>query len=107
MPGVSFDLVALRAQFPSLASGIAHFDAPGGTQTPRPVGDAMAAVLCGPLSNRGDGAVSERNATAAVAAFRAAYADFLGASPRGIVHGRSATALTLDFARHLAKTWGP
>lgn len=104
---MTLDVAALRKQFPSLDSGIAHFDGPGGTQTPRPVAEAVANALSGPLSNRGDGVASERNATGFVTEFRAAYADFLGADPRGIVYGRSATQLTLDFARHLAKTWGP
>jgi cysteine desulfurase family protein (TIGR01976 family) len=104
----AFDVEALRAEFPSLTSGIAHFDGPGGTQTPRVVGDAIARTLTGPLSNRGaDGPVSETNAEDAVAAFRAAAADLLGADPRGIVYGRSATQLTYDFSRHLAKSWGP
>jgi cysteine desulfurase family protein (TIGR01976 family) len=103
---MTFDVAALRKQFPSLDSGIAHFDGPGGTQTPRSVADAVAGALCAPLSNRGDGVASERNATQFVTRFRAAYADFLGAHPDGIVYGRSATQLTLDFAHHLAKSWG-
>ena len=103
---MTLDLPALRKHFPSLDSGIAHFDGPGGSQTPRPVGDAIASALCGPLSNRGDGVLSERNSTNFVTEFRAACADLLAASPLGIVHGRSATQLTFDFARHLAKTWG-
>ena len=78
---MAFDVVALRKQFPSLRSGIAHFDAPGGTQTPRPVVDAIAATLSGPLSNRGHGVESEANAEHAIAAFRDAFADFLGAEP--------------------------
>jgi cysteine desulfurase family protein (TIGR01976 family) len=105
---MTFDVAALRAEFPSLASGIAHFDGPGGTQTPRAVGDAVSRTLTGPLSNRGpDGPASETNAEEAVAAFRQAGADLLGADPRGIVYGRSATQLTYDFSRHLAKGWGP
>ncbi|HET8598938.1 MAG TPA: cysteine desulfurase-like protein [Segeticoccus sp.] len=103
---MSYDVEALRAHFPSLQSGLAHFDGPGGTQTPREVGEAIARVLTGPLSNRGRVGVSEVNADDAVTAFRAAYADFLGASPRGVVYGRSATQLTYDFSRHLAKGWG-
>ncbi len=102
-----FDVAALRAHFPSLASGIAHFDGPGGTQTPQPVADAIAATITGPLSNRGTGSVSEANADAAVAAFRQAYADLLGVPARGIVHGRSATQLTFDFSRMIAKQWRP
>jgi hypothetical protein len=50
---MAFDVAALRAEFPSLESGIAHFDGPGGTQTPRVVGEAIARTLTGPLSNRG------------------------------------------------------
>ncbi|ERG63123.1 hypothetical protein L332_01470 [Agrococcus pavilionensis RW1] len=101
----ALDVDALRARFPSLASGIAHFDGPGGTQTPAEVGEAIARSLTGPLSNRGSSVASERNADAAVAAFRAAYSDLLAADPRGIVYGRSATQLTYDFSRTLAKQW--
>lgn len=104
---MSFDVTAFRAQFPSLASGLAHFDGPGGTQTPAVVGEAIARTITAPLSNRGTTVASERNAGVAVDEFRAAFADLLGASPRGIVYGRSATQLTYDFSRALAKSWEP
>jgi cysteine desulfurase family protein (TIGR01976 family) len=104
---MSYDVAQLRSHFPSLQSGIAHFDGPGGTQTPREVGEAVAATLTGPLSNRGTGVVSERNADAAVLAFRAAMSDFLGVPANGVVFGRSATQITMDFSRALAKGWGP
>lgn len=100
-----YDVAALRDHFPSLASGVAHFDGPGGTQTPREVGEAVAATLTGPLSNRGTVGRSERNADAVVAAFRSAFADLLGVPANGIVYGRSATALTYDLSRAIAKTW--
>lgn len=102
---MSFDVAELRSHFPSLASGIAHFDGPGGTQTPREVAEAVAATLTSPLSNRGRGALSETNADDAVRAFRDAFADLLGVPADGIVYGRSATQLTYDFARALAKQW--
>ncbi|MFG2575124.1 cysteine desulfurase-like protein [Streptomyces sp. NPDC048481] len=104
---MSLDVVALRSHFPSLAHGFAFFDGPGGTQTPAPVAEAIARTMTGPLSNRGTVSASERNAESAVAGFRAAYADLLGAAANGVVHGRSATQLTYDFSRHLAKTWRP
>ncbi|WP_234544634.1 cysteine desulfurase-like protein [Streptomyces shenzhenensis] len=104
---MAIDLTALRAHFPSLATGLAFFDGPGGTQTPRPVADAIAATLTGPLSNRGTVSPSELNAERAVTDFRAAYADLLHVPANGIVHGRSATQLTYDFSRHLAKDWKP
>ncbi|WP_330348876.1 cysteine desulfurase-like protein [Streptomyces sp. NBC_00582] len=102
---MAIDLTALRAHFPSLDGGLAFFDGPGGTQTPRPVADAITATLTGPLSNRGTVSPSELNAERAVAEFRAAYADLLGVPANGVVHGRSATQLTYDFSRHLAKDW--
>ncbi|WP_120003816.1 cysteine desulfurase-like protein [Nesterenkonia muleiensis] len=101
-----FDLESFRGCFPSLESGVVFLDAPGGTQSPRPVGEAVAATLTGPLSNRGLQSVSELNAENAVGQFRRAYADLLGADPRGVVYGRSATQLTYDFSRHLSRTWG-
>ncbi|MFF5029885.1 cysteine desulfurase-like protein [Streptomyces collinus] len=102
---MAIDVNALRAHFPSLDSGLAFFDGPGGTQTPRPVADAIAATLTGPLANRGATSPSELNAEHTVVAFRSAYADLLGMPADGIVHGRSATQLTYDFSRHLAKDW--
>ena len=102
---MAIDLTALRAHFPSLDTGLAFFDGPGGTQTPRPVADAIAATLTGPLSNRGTVSPSELNAERAVAEFRTAYADLLNVPADGVVHGRSATQLTYDFSRHLAKGW--
>ena len=102
---MALDLTALRAHFPSLATGLAFFDGPGGTQTPTPVADAIAETLTQPLSNRGPRGESELNAEHAVQDFRAAYADLLHMSAAGVVHGRSATQLTYDFSRHLAKTW--
>ena len=103
---MTYDVGTLRKHFPSLSSGIAHFDGPGGTQTPRAVGEAVASTLTGPLSNRGRSVLSERNADDAVVAFRQAFGDFLGVDPRGVVYGRSATQIVYDFARNLAKQWG-
>lgn len=104
---LTYDVAALRDQFPSLAAGVAHFDGPGGTQTPKVVAEAIAAALMGPLSNRGTVGASELNADSAVAAFRSAYADLLGFPTNGIVYGRSATQLTYDISRAMAKDWSP
>ncbi|WP_327397971.1 cysteine desulfurase-like protein [Streptomyces phaeochromogenes] len=104
---MTYDITALRAQFPALSAGTAHFDGPGGTQTPQPVIRAIAEALAQPLSNRGQGTPGERNAESIVAKARQALADLLGAQPTGIVFGRSATQLTYDFSRALAKTWSP
>jgi cysteine desulfurase family protein (TIGR01976 family) len=103
----TYDVAAVRAHFPSLSGGVAHFDGPGGSQTPDVVARAMHDTLTGPLSNRGSITAAERNADAAVVGARQAVADLLGADPTGIVFGRSMTQLTMDLARTMAKEWGP
>lgn len=101
------DVDMLRSDFPALTQGLAYFDGPGGTQTPRQVGTAIAETLTGPLSNKGTASLPQRNATAAVEEFRRAMSDLLDAPPGGVVYGRSATALTYDVARAMAKDWAP
>lgn len=103
---MTFDVVEFRSQFPALAAGEAYFDGAGGTQTPTVVGEAIAATLRAPLSNRGAGSLASRNAAACVDEFRSAYGDLTGADPAGVVHGRSSTAITFDFARALSRGWG-
>ena len=43
-----YDVAAVRALFPALAGGTAHFDGPGGSQTPAPVAEAVALALGSP-----------------------------------------------------------
>lgn len=105
--GMAYDVERIRSHFPSLVEGAAHFDGPGGSQVPDVVGRAVADTLTSAISNRGVVTSSERRADAVVVAYRQAMADLLGADPRGIVHGRSATTLTYDLARAMAKGWGP
>ncbi len=102
-----YDVERVRAHFPSLTEGAAHFDGPGGSQVPDVVGRAVAETLTSGISNRGTATPSERRADAVVTQCRAALGDLLGADPRGIVFGRSATSLTYDLARAMAKDWGP
>src|SRR4051794_16444445 len=104
---MSYDVAAVRAHFPALRSGTAHFDGPGGTQVPESVGRAVAETLTASIANRGATTAAERRAEDVVQGTRAALADLLGADQRGVVFGRSATALTFDLARTLAAGWGP
>jgi len=100
-----FDVSAVRSQIAALASGVAFFDGPGGSQVPNVVADAIRDALASPISNRGLVTEAERNADAIVAGARAAMADLLGADAGGVVFGRSMTQLTYDFARTLARSW--
>src|SRR3954468_17144186 len=102
-----YDVAKVRAHFPALESGLAFFDGPGGSQTPDVVAEAVRATLVGPLSNRGELTTAQENAERAVLGAREALADLLGATPDGIVWGRSFTQLTMDLSRTMAKEWGP
>ncbi|SOD94957.1 cysteine desulfurase-like protein [Blastococcus haudaquaticus] len=104
---MSYDVAAVRAQFPALRAGTAHFDGPGGTQVPEAVARAVADTLTAPIANRGRTTAAERTADDVVTGARSALADLLGADPRGIVFGRSATQLTFDASRAIAAGWGP
>ncbi len=104
---MTYDVAAVRAAFPSLRSGTAHFDGPGGSQVPLPVADAVHATLVAPIANRGSVTAAERTADGVVLAARQAVADLVGGEPGGVVFGRSATALTYDLARTLSAGWGP
>jgi cysteine desulfurase family protein (TIGR01976 family) len=103
---VSYDVAAVRAHFPALHEGAAHFDGPGGSQVPDVVADAVANTLRSAVSNRGYSATAaERRAEDIVVSARQAAADLLGAQPNGIIFGRSMTQLTYDLSRTLAKKW--
>ena len=103
---MAYQVERIRKDFPSLNTGLAYFDGPGGTQTPKVVGDAIAKAITEPLSNQGVTTESEKNAESYVVEYRSAVADLLNCDPKGVVYGRSWTQLTYDFSRTLAKSWG-
>ncbi|RBY75509.1 cysteine desulfurase-like protein [Geodermatophilus sp. TF02-6] len=104
---MSYDVDAVRACFPALRSGTAHFDGPGGSQVPGSVAAAVAGAMTAPMANRGRVTQAERNADDIVLAARRAVADLVAGDPGGVVFGRSTTSLTYDFSRVLSAGWGP
>lgn len=104
---MSYDVDRIRSHFPSLNTGLAFFDGPGGSQVPDVVGTAIADAITKPISNRNTNTESEKNAEEIVLEFRKAVADLIDVDPGGVVYGRSWTQITYDFSRTLAKTWKP
>ncbi|HEY0641523.1 MAG TPA: cysteine desulfurase-like protein [Pseudonocardiaceae bacterium] len=104
---MSYDVTAVRAHFPALLEGAAHFDGPGGSQVPDTVADAVAGVLRAAVANRGTVTTAERRADAIVLEARLAAADLVGGEPGGVVFGRSMTQVTYDLARALSRQWSP
>ncbi|MFI8185919.1 cysteine desulfurase-like protein [Actinacidiphila glaucinigra] len=99
------DVLRIRDDFPALREKVAHFDGPGGSQVPHQVAEAMAAVMCSGISNRGAVTAAERRAEHIVKEARRAMADLLGCEPRGVVFTRSATQAAYDVSRSLARQW--
>lgn len=102
---MTYDVARVRESFPALREGAAHFDGPGGSQVPRQVGHAIAGTVTAAIANRGTVTAAEQRADAVVNQARQAVADLLGATPEGVVFGRSMTQLTYDISRALSKQW--
>ncbi len=90
------NIEAVRERFSSLQGDFAYFDAPGGTQVPDEVGDAVANAMRVASSNYGFSYASSRNATAIMERAREDAARFLGATAGEISFGMNMT--TLDFS---------
>uniref|UniRef100_UPI002B272291 cysteine desulfurase-like protein n=1 Tax=Nocardioides sp. TaxID=35761 RepID=UPI002B272291 len=105
------DVTRLRAAFPALTTGagagLVRLDGPGGSLVPQVVADATAAAMTSGMCQRGALTAPEQLTEATTIGAREAMGDFLGSDPRGIVFGRSMTALTFDLARTLSASWGP
>ncbi|MCK2034796.1 cysteine desulfurase-like protein [Microbacterium sp. SSW1-49] len=103
----TYPLSRIRRQFPALRTGSALFDSPGGTQTPTRVAEAIRDAMLSPVSQRGRNNYSEQNADRIVRGARAAMGDLLNVDPRAVFFGRSATQITFDVARAVARRLGP
>ena len=111
MPSVA-SVEEIRTHFPALARRhnghpVAYFDGPGGTQVPRAVTDAVSDYLLNHNANTHWEFPSSRETDAAIAAARAALADWVGAEPEEIVFGANMTTLTFHLGRALGRTFGP
>jgi len=87
---------AARERFSSLQQGFAFFDAPGGTQVPDEVGQAIANALRVASGNLGAPYATGRAVEAILAQAKADAARFLACSADEISFGMNMT--TLDFA---------
>src|SRR5210317_248319 len=110
---MSFDLDAVRAQFPALAikdDGVRriYLDNPAGTQVPRTVADAMSACLLSANANLGGYFRTSQAATEIVSSARDAMADLLNApSSDEIVFGQNMTTITMHISRSIGRLLRP
>jgi cysteine desulfurase family protein (TIGR01976 family) len=99
---VALDVSAVRRRFSALSRELALFDAPGGTQVPDEVVDAIAAYLRESNANLGGQFETSRRSDLLVGEARRTAARFLGCGAEEVVFGANMT--TLNFA--LTRTVG-
>jgi cysteine desulfurase family protein (TIGR01976 family) len=101
------DLVAVRSQFPALASEAAFFDGPGGSQVPQAVTDAVVGYMRDSNANLGGAFTTSQASDDVMARARTAAADFTGGDPQGIAFGANMTTLNFQLAHAVARTMSP
>lgn len=104
---MSFDLDAIRARFPAIASGVAFLDAPGGTQCPQSVIDAIAAYLRESNANLGGTFAASRRSDELVEQAHATAARFLGCRTEETIFGQNMTTLNFALTRAFGRTLAP
>ena len=102
----------IRAQFPALEREhngypVAYFDAPGGTQTPRVVVDAVTDYLLNHNANTHWEYPTSHETDAIIESARHTFADFLNASANEIVFAANTTSMIYHLSRALGRTLGP
>jgi cysteine desulfurase family protein (TIGR01976 family) len=106
------ELSPLRARFPALARVVdgrpaAFLDAPGGSQVPDTVIEAMAAYLRTSNANSHGAFPTSEETDRVIEGAHLAAADLLGADPEEVIFGPNATTLLLALSRSIGRTLGP
>ncbi len=120
MPSVDLDpepitkvsTIEARSYFPALSRRqgdypVAYFDAPGGTQVPRPVVEAMTDYLYHHNANTHWNFPTSQETDAIVSEARSALGDFLNCRPTEIAFGANMSTLTFHLARSLGRGMRP
>jgi cysteine desulfurase family protein (TIGR01976 family) len=108
----AFDIDWVRAQFPSMQQEVngqpaVFFDAPGGTQVPQRVIEAMRDYLVCSNSNTHGAFATSRRSDEILASAHAAVAELLGCDPDEIVFGPNMTTLTFAMSRAIGRELQP
>jgi cysteine desulfurase family protein (TIGR01976 family) len=106
-PAPSSAIAAARERFSSLSDGFVYLDAPGGTQTPDEVADAVAEVYKTSSGNIGAPYATSRRLEALVDEARVASARFLGCTTEEIIFGANMTSLNFTLSRTLGRQLAP
>lgn len=106
------DLSSLRDRFPALAREVdgrpaVFADAPGGSQVPETVIEAIAAYLRSSNANTHGAFATSRETDALIEEAHRAAADLLNAGDDEVIFGPNATSLLFQLSRSIARTLRP
>ncbi|MBV8257190.1 MAG: cysteine desulfurase-like protein [Actinobacteria bacterium] len=100
------DVEAVRARYSALRDGdFVYLDAPGGSQVPDEVGDAIARALREASANIGATYPSSHRVEAILAQAREDGARFLNCSSDDVIFGQNMTVLDFALSRTAARDW--
>src|SRR5205807_4924768 len=99
MSATLLDVQAVRRRFSSLQGEFAFLDAPGGSQVPDEVGDAIARALREASANLGAGYATSYRVKAILEEAETKAAGFLGCDPHEIVFGPNMSSLNFTLSR--------
>jgi cysteine desulfurase family protein (TIGR01976 family) len=101
------ELGDVRERFSALQQGFAFFDAPGGTQVPDEVGDAIVRALREASANLGAGYATSFRAEEILETAEAGAARFLGCEPHEVIFGPNMTSLNFMLSRTAGRHFAP
>jgi cysteine desulfurase family protein (TIGR01976 family) len=101
------DLSAVRRRFSSLQGDFIFFDAPGGSQVPDEVGEAMARCLREASANLGAPYETSLRVKAILEEAEGKSARFLGCDPHEVIFGANMTSLDFTLSRTAGRSFGP
>jgi len=101
------DVAAIRARFSSLQQEFTFFDAPGGTQVPDEVGEAIAQALREASANLGAGYATSLRVGQILEEAEHKAAGFLGCEPHEVIFGPNMTSLNFALSRTAARAFRP
>jgi cysteine desulfurase family protein (TIGR01976 family) len=107
MSATALDVGAVRARFAALDTAWTFFDAPGGTQAPDSVIDAIATYLRESNANLGGPFETSVRSDALVANARIAAAEFLNCAADEVVFGPNMTTLNFALSRTVGRALRP
>ena len=105
MSATLLDIESIRGRFSSLRGGFAFLDAPGGSQVPDEVGDAIARTLREASANLGAPYETGKRVEQILGRARDDAGRFLGCSADDVIFGTNMTTLDFMLSRTASRDW--